>query len=208
MNIFEKLRDFDNTYKEIIAGVDEAGRGPWAGPVVAAAVILDKNKIETLQDINDSKKIPEAKREMLFDIVREACIAYAIAEISHAGIDKSDILSATMLAMANAVKGLKSQPQLILVDGISRPPIENIKIETIISGDAKSLSIAAASILAKVHRDRIMRNYDLMYPVYGFGKHKGYGTAVHMKALAEYGVCPIHRLSYKPVAEVVKKFKK
>ncbi|MEI7542319.1 MAG: ribonuclease HII [bacterium] len=208
MNIFEKLRNFDSTYTEIIAGVDEAGRGPWAGPVVAAAVILDKNKLETLHEINDSKKIPEAKREMLFDIVREACIAYAIAEISHTGIDKSDILSATMLAMANAVKGLKSQPQLILVDGISRPPIEDIKIETIISGDAKSLSIAAASILAKVHRDRVMRNYDLMYPVYGFGKHKGYGTAVHMKALAEYGVCPIHRLSYKPVAEAAKKFKK
>lgn len=207
MNIYETLRDFDGSYSEIIAGVDEAGRGPWAGPVVAAAVVLDKKKLHTLKDINDSKKIPEKKREILFDIVQDACTAYAIAEVSSFNIDKSDILSATMLAMANAVKGLKLQPQIVLVDGISKPPVEGVKIETIIGGDAKSLSIAAASILAKVHRDRLMRNYDIMYPEYGFKKHKGYGTALHIKALYKFGVCRIHRLSYKPVAVVVEKFK-
>jgi len=198
--------DFDSHYSGIIAGVDEAGRGPWAGPVVAAAVILNPAALGTLGGINDSKKIPEKKREMLFDVVRDACTAYAIAEISHLAIDKTDILSATMLAMANAVAGLKSSPQVILVDGISKPPVEGVKIETIIGGDAKSLSIAAASILAKVHRDNLMRNYSGMYPQYGFDKHKGYGTAAHIKALDEFGVCPIHRLTYKPVAEVVKKW--
>jgi ribonuclease HII len=205
MYIFENLKSFDNAYRGIIAGVDEAGRGPWAGPVVAAAVILDKKKTDTLTGVNDSKKIPEKKREMLFDVIRDACVSYAITEVSNTDIDKSDILSATMLAMANAVKGLNAQPQTVLVDGISKPPIDGVKIETITGGDAKSLSIAAASILAKVYRDRLMRNYDLQYPVYGFKKHKGYGTAVHIKALYEYGVCPIHRLSYKPVAEAVKK---
>ena len=205
MRIFEKLKKFDASFEVIFAGVDEAGRGPWAGPVVAAAVILDKNKLASLSGINDSKKIPEKKRELLFDIVREACITYAINEISHSAIDKTDILKATLLAMANAVRALQTTPQLIVVDGISRPPVDGMEIETVIDGDARSLSIAAASILAKVHRDRIMRNYGVMYPQYGFEKHKGYGTAVHIKALDKYGVCPIHRLSYKPVAEVVRK---
>ena len=205
MGIFEDLKNFDGAYAEIIAGVDEAGRGPWAGPVVAAAVILDKTRLASLSAINDSKKIPEKNREILFDVVRDACVAYAIAEMSHSVIDKTDILSATMQAMAAAVKGLKSQPQKVLVDGNRKPPIEGLDIETIVGGDARSLSIAAASILAKVHRDRLMRNYDGMYPGYGFANHKGYGTAQHIKALDERGVCPIHRVSYKPVGDVIRK---
>ena len=205
MGIFEDLKKFDGSYDEIIAGVDEAGRGPWAGPVVAAAVILDKSRIASLSSINDSKKIPEKKREMLFDVVREACTAYSITEMSHAVIDRTDILSATMQAMAAAVRGLKAPPQIVLVDGNRTPPIEGLKIETVTGGDAKSLSIAAASILAKVHRDRLMRNYGAMYPEYGFEYHKGYGTAEHIRALDEHGACPIHRVSYKPVEDVIRK---
>jgi ribonuclease HII len=205
MSLFEELRDFDRKYSGIVAGIDEAGRGPWAGPVVAASVILDPDKLETLHGINDSKKINEKKREELFDIVKSGCTAYGIAEVSSASIDKTNILIATLDAMASAVNNMKIRPEIIIVDGISKPPISKIKIETIIGGDAKSLSIAAASILAKVHRDRLMRGFDIKYPQYGFAKHKGYGTAAHIKALNEYGVSPIHRVSYKPVAAVIYK---
>ncbi len=207
MKVFDSLKSFDMEYagSGALAGVDEAGRGPWAGPVVAAAVILNPAMTETLSEINDSKKINEKKREELFDVVINASLAYSIAEVSSLMIDKTDILKATMEAMKNAVKGLKTQPSLVLVDGISKPDTGGIKLETVVDGDAKSLSIAAASILAKVYRDRIMRNFDRQYPAYGFAKHKGYGTAAHIKALKENGVCPIHRMTYKPVKEISNK---
>jgi len=200
---YEKLTAFDRAYACVLAGVDEAGRGPWAGPVVAAAVVLDPKKLETLKEIDDSKKIPEKKRELLFNIVIDASLSYAICEVSETVIDKENILQATLRAMSNAVEKLTVKPALVLVDGTKCPDLPNFKSEAVVDGDAKSMSIAAASILAKVHRDRIMRNYDRMFPVYGFAKHKGYGTAEHMAALRKYGVCEIHRKSYKPVREII-----
>jgi ribonuclease HII len=203
MKNHEKLKGFDKAYNCIVAGVDEAGRGPWAGPVVAAAVILDPQKLETLMEIDDSKKIPEKKREMLFNIVIDASLSYAICEVSEKVIDKENILQATLRAMSNAVQKLTVKPVLVLVDGNKCPDLPDFKSEAVVDGDAKSLSIAAASILAKVHRDRVMRNYDKMFPVYGFTKHKGYGTAAHIAALKKFGVCEIHRKSYKPVREII-----
>jgi ribonuclease HII len=202
---YEKLLAFDRAYGCVLAGVDEAGRGPWAGPVVAAAVVLDPQKLETLREIDDSKKIPEKKREKLFDIVVEASLAYAISEVSHTVIDKENILQATLRGMSNAVEKLTVKPALVLIDGTKCPDLPNFKSEAVVDGDAKSMSIAAASILAKVHRDRVMRNYDKMYPQYGFARHKGYGTAEHMAALKKFGVCEIHRKSYRPVREVIEK---
>lgn len=203
MKNYDKLKDFDMAYNCVIAGVDEAGRGPWAGPVVAAAVILDPQKLDMLKEIDDSKKIPEKKRELLFNIVIDAAVSYAICEVSETVIDKENILQATLRAMSNAVEKLTVKPALVLVDGTKCPDLENFKSEAVVDGDAKSLSIAAASILAKVHRDRVMRNYDKMYPVYGFAKHKGYGTTAHIAALKKHGVCEIHRKSYKPVRDIM-----
>ena len=202
---YEKLIAFDRVYNCVLAGVDEAGRGPWAGPVVAAAVILDPKKLDILMEIDDSKKIPEKKRELLFNIVIDASLSYAICEVSEIVIDKENILQATLRAMSNAVEKLTIMPGLVLIDGTKCPDLPKFKSEAVVDGDARSLSIAAASILAKVHRDRVMRNYDKMYPQYGFAKHKGYGTAEHMAALAKHGVCEIHRKSYKPVREVMEK---
>lgn len=199
----EKLLGFDRAYGCVLAGVDEAGRGPWAGPVVAAAVILDPGKSGLLTEIDDSKKIPEKKRERLFDVVVECSLAYAISEVSHTVIDKENILQATLRGMSNAVEKLTVRPQIVIIDGTKCPDLPNFKSEAVIDGDARSMSIAAASILAKVHRDRIMRNYDKMFPQYGFAKHKGYGTAEHIAALRKYGACEIHRRSYKPVSEII-----
>jgi ribonuclease HII len=199
MSVYEQLKNFDGGYAGMVAGVDEAGRGPWAGPVVAAAVILDRDLAATLTAVNDSKKLTEKKREELFDVVINACKSYSIAEISNTVIDRTNILSATMEAMKNAVNGLKTAPDIVLVDGNSKPDGGGARIVTVVDGDAKSLSIAAASILAKVYRDRLMRNFDRMYPGYGFARHKGYGTQEHMKALSDQGICAIHRVSYKPV---------
>lgn len=201
------LFDFDSSHKGIICGVDEAGRGPWAGPVVAAAVILDPEKISTLGEVDDSKKIPEKKREELFQAVINASLTYSIAEISAKIIDRSDILSSTMNAMKSCVEKLSQKPEVVLVDGNKAPDLQGYNIITVVDGDAKSLSIAAASILAKVYRDRIMRNYDRLYPGYGFASHKGYGTKEHMEALNRLGTCCIHRFSYKPVAEIEAKKK-
>lgn len=208
MKNFEKLMEFDLKYNGVIAGVDEAGRGPWAGPIVAAAVILDKKKLEILSEVDDSKKISEKKRESLYEKIINASICFAISEVSHKVIDKENILTATIKAMQNCIEKLVNKPEILLIDGNMKFMVENIKVEHIVDGDAKSLSIAAASILAKVHRDRIMRNYHELYPQYGFNKHKGYGTSEHIKALIRYGPCEIHRKSYKPVEKIIKNNKK
>ncbi len=179
----------------VIAGVDEAGRGPWAGPVVAAAVVLDPQCMPT--GIADSKKLTAERREALFgEIFSTAQVGIAFADAER--IDRDNVLAATMWAMHRAVTELPRAPSLVLVDGNRAPPLE-CAIETIVKGDALSLSIAAASIIAKVSRDRMMARLDAQYPGYGFAQHKGYGTAQHSAALAEYGVTPLHRRSFKPV---------
>lgn len=200
---FAGLCRFDDKYGCMLAGVDEAGRGPWAGPVVAAAVILDRDKLSALTRLDDSKKLPENTREELFDIVISSSISYCIRGVSSARIDSSDILSATMLAMSGAISGLKVMPEKILVDGNRLPSAPGFCMEAVVDGDAKSLAVAAASVLAKVHRDRIMRKFDAIYPGYGFSSHKGYGTAKHEEALKKLGICPIHRKSYKPVKKIM-----
>jgi ribonuclease HII len=183
----------------LVCGIDEAGRGPWAGPVVASAVILNPNKFP--QGLNDSKKLNHEKREALFEpIMNSADVGIGI--VSAAEIDEINILQATYLAMRRAVENLKAKPTLALVDGNRAPPLP-CKVQTIIKGDSLSLSIAAASIIAKVTRDRIMVAMDLQYPEYGFAKHKGYGTAVHASALQKNGPCTEHRKSFKPVKEMI-----
>lgn len=177
----------------LIAGVDEAGRGPLAGPVVAAAVILpEKIFIETL---NDSKKLTPKQRDELFDIIKEMSLAYGIGIVDEKCIDEINILNATKKAMKAAIEALKPQPQLLLTDAVH---LEDIKIEqtNIIKGDALSISVAAASILAKVTRDRLIDEMDCQYPQYGFSKHKGYGTKDHIDAIKKFGICPIHRISF------------
>lgn len=201
---FAGLSRFDDDYGCTLAGVDEAGRGPWAGPVVAAAVILDRNKTALLTRLDDSKKLSEKTREELYDIVISASVSYCICGISAARTDSTDILSATMLAMSSAITGLKAMADKIIVDGNRLPPAPGFNMEAVVGGDAKSLSIAAASVLAKVHRDRIMRKFDVIYPGYGFSLHKGYGTKIHDEALGRLGICPIHRKSYKPVKKYIK----
>lgn len=205
MDRINLLYEFDKKFGNTIVGVDEAGRGPWAGPVVAAAVILDFSKIDLYKDIQDSKKISEKKREKLFELITNNCRAYSISEVSHNLIDEINILQATLLAMKNSIEKIQEPFDIILIDGIHKPEINSEKIKCIINGDARSLSIAAASILAKVHRDRIMRYYDGRYPEYGFAKHKGYGTKKHIEALSRYGVSPIHRKTYRPVQKILKK---
>jgi ribonuclease HII len=182
----------------IPCGVDEAGRGPWAGPVVAAAVILNPDNIPA--GLNDSKKLNEAKREALFDPIMTTSIV-GVGIVDAATIDEINILQATYRAMSGAISALFTQPTLALIDGNRAPPL-SIRTQTIIGGDAKCLSIAAASIIAKVTRDRLMRNLDQQYPAYGFAKHKGYGTAHHMAVLQRIGPCPEHRKSYAPIAKL------
>lgn len=178
-----------------VCGVDEAGRGPWAGPVVAAAVILDPANIPS--GLNDSKKLTEARRESLFDpIMRAAEVGVGIVDAAR--IDELNILKATYVAMAEAVAALARAPTIALIDGNRAPPL-TCRCVTIVGGDAKSLSIAAASIIAKVTRDRLMHNLDRQYPDYGFAAHKGYGTAAHATALQRLGPCPEHRKSFAPI---------
>ena len=180
----------------IICGIDEAGRGPWAGPVVASVVVLDPQN--TPSGLNDSKKLNEVKREALFDpIMRSSHVGIGI--VSAKEIDDINILQATFLAMQRAFDQLEVKPDLALIDGNKSPKLM-CKTQTIIGGDAKSLSIAAASIIAKVTRDRIMHQLDLTHPHYGFARHKGYGTQVHAAALAKHGPCAEHRKSFKPIA--------
>ena len=182
-----------NGYK-LICGVDEAGRGPLAGPVCAAAVILPVNC--EIEGLNDSKKISEKKREALFDIIKEKAIAYSIAFGSLEEIEEYNILEATYIAMNRAIEGLETKADFALIDGNRVPKGITIPCETVVKGDAKSCSIAAASILAKVTRDRLMLEYDKKYPEYLFGTHKGYGTKAHYEAIKQHGVCEIHRLSF------------
>ena len=176
-----------------VCGVDEAGRGPLAGPVFAAAVILPENC--EIEGLNDSKKLSEKKREALFDVIKEKAISWSVASVDEKVIDEINILQATYLAMKNAVEGLDVPADYALIDGNRMPPIE-INGETVIKGDAKSMSIAAASILAKVSRDRFMLELDENYPQYQFAKHKGYGTKLHYEMLTEHGVSPCHRMSF------------
>lgn len=179
---------------KFICGVDEAGRGPLAGPVCAAAVILPEDC--EIEGLNDSKKISEKKRELLFDVIIEKALAYSIAFGSVKEIEEYNILEATYIAMNRAINGLNIKPDFALIDGNRVPKGIGIPCETIVKGDAKSCSIAAASILAKVTRDRLMLEYDKKYPEYLFSAHKGYGTKAHYEAIKQHGVCEIHRLSF------------
>ena len=184
----------------LVAGVDEAGRGPLAGPVVAAAVILDD--LRPIAGLADSKKLTAARREALFDEIRAKALCCSIAEASVEEIDELNILQATLLAMRRAVMGLRLKPVLALVDG-NRIPLLDMPAEAIVKGDALVKSISAASILAKVHRDRWCLRLDAQYPEYGFAGHKGYGTPAHLAALKLHGACPEHRRSFSPVAQVL-----
>jgi len=184
----------------LVAGVDEAGRGPLAGPVVAAAVILDD--LKPISGLADSKKLSALRRELLFDEIRAKALCCSVAFASVEEIDQLNILQATMLAMTRAVEGLRLKPHKALIDGNRVPPLR-ILAEAIIKGDALVPSISAASILAKVVRDRWCVAFDLHYPQYGFAVHKGYGTVRHLAALREHGACPQHRRSFAPVAGVL-----
>ena len=185
----------------LVAGVDEAGRGPLAGPVVAAAVILDD--LHPIKGLRDSKQLTALRRERLFDLIMARALCVAIAEASHEEIDRLNILQATMLAMQRAVARLRLPPALVLVDGNRVPPLA-MQARAIVQGDAKVAAISVASIVAKVHRDRWCAELHQRYPAYGFGGHKGYPTAAHLKALRELGPCPEHRRSFAPVREALR----
>lgn len=208
---FERLKTIkeieENLYDEgitSIAGIDEAGRGPLAGPVVVASVIMPRESM--IEGVNDSKKVSEKKREKLYKEIINECIAYGVGIIDQEEIDKINILNATKEGLTKAIKGMENnlkekkqkieKPEIILVDALTKIDTDHIPYRSIIKGDSKSYSIAAASIIAKVTRDRIMRQWDEVYPMYGFAKHKGYGTVAHMEAIREYGLCPLHRRSF------------
>lgn len=179
---------------EYICGIDEAGRGPLAGPVVVAAAIMPKDSM--IEGVNDSKKVSEKKREALYEKITEEAIAWGVGIIDQKEIDRINILNATKEGLTEAVKSLNVKPDRIIVDALNGIDTLGIPYTSIIKGDAKCYSIAAASIIAKVTRDRIMRQWDEIYPQYGFEKHKGYGTKAHIEAIKEYGLCPLHRLSF------------
>lgn len=178
---------------KMIAGIDEAGRGPLAGPVVAASVILPEKVF--IKNLNDSKKLTPKKRQELFEVIKETAISYGIGVVDEKCIDKINILNATKLAMEKAIKSMEEKPDILLIDALE---LENIGLEqiSIKKGDSLSVSIAAASILAKVTRDRIIEEMDSVYPQYGFSRHKGYGTKEHIEAIKKFGICPIHRVSF------------
>ena len=186
----------------LVAGVDEAGRGPLAGPVVAAAVILDD--LHPIKGLADSKKLTASRRDALFDEIRAKALCCSIAMASVEEIDQLNIMQATLLAMRRAVEGLRLKPIRVLVDG-NRIPVLRIQAEAIVKGDSLVPAISAASILAKVHRDRLCADLDQQYPHYGFARHKGYGTALHLAALQEHGACEQHRKSFRPVTDVLNK---
>ena len=194
----EKLKEIENElYKKgakKICGIDEAGRGPLAGPVVVAAVIMPEDSM--LEGVNDSKKISEKKREKLYDEITETAIAWGVGIIDPKEIDDINILNATKKGVTTALMELTDKPDIILVDALTGIDTLGIPYQSIIKGDAKSYSIAAASIIAKVTRDRIMRQWDEIYPEYGFEKHKGYGTKVHIEVIKNNGICPIHRKTF------------
>ena len=185
----------------LVAGVDEAGRGPLMGPVVAAAVILDD--LHPIKGLADSKVLTALRRDKLYDEIRAKALCFSIAQATVEEIDEINVLQATMLAMKRAVEGLRLKPSKVLVDG-NRIPTLVIVAEAIVGGDALVPAISAASILAKVWRDRWCQEFHLEYPQYGFATHKGYGTAEHLAALREHGACPQHRRTFRPVAEVLK----
>lgn len=188
-DIYNKRPEF-----KYICGIDEAGRGPLAGPVVVASVILPRDSM--IEGINDSKKVSEKKREKLYDLILEESISYGIGIINQSEIDEINILEATKKGLTTSIEEMQVKPDLILVDALNHIDTKGIPYEPIIKGDAKVYSIAAASIIAKVTRDRIMRQWDEIYPQYGFAKHKGYGTSAHITAIKEYGLCPLHRKSF------------
>lgn len=177
-----------------ICGIDEAGRGPLAGPVVVGAVIMPKDSF--IEGVNDSKKVSEKKREKLYDLITEEAISYGVGIVDHNKIDEINILNATKLGLKMAIENLKVRPDLILVDALNNMDTDGIPYKSIIKGDAKVYAISCASIIAKVTRDRIMREWDSVYPEYGFEKHKGYGTAAHIAAIKEHGPCIIHRRTF------------
>ncbi len=189
----EENKLYDNNVK-YICGIDEAGRGPLAGPVVVGAVILPEDSF--IEGINDSKKISEKKREKLYEIITQEAIAYSVGIVEQKTIDEINILNATKLGVKIALEGLKQKPEIIMVDALNNMDTLGIPYISVVKGDAKNYCIAAASIVAKVTRDRIMRQWDEVYPVYGFSKHKGYGTAEHIRILKENGPCMIHRKSF------------
>ena len=198
---FERLTKIKEVEKDLynkgfknICGIDEAGRGPLAGPVVVAGVIMPKDSM--IEWVHDSKKVTERRREILYEKIKEEAISYSIAVIDHNIIDDINILNATKQGVTEVVDGLDVKPDLIIVDALTHINTRGIPYEPIIKGDAKCYNIAAASILAKVTRDRIMRQWDEIYPQYGFAAHKGYGTAKHIAAIKEYGLCPIHRITF------------
>ncbi len=177
-----------------ICGIDEAGRGPLAGPVVVASVIMPENSM--IEGVNDSKKVSEKKREKLYDLILDEAISYGIGIVGQDEIDEINILNATKKGLTMSLQELTQKPDLIIVDALSKINTLGIPYESIIKGDAKCYSISAASIIAKVTRDRIMREWDKIYPQYGFATHKGYGTSSHIKAIIENGPCPIHRKTF------------
>ena len=193
-----KLKEIDKEFFDIgmkyVCGIDEAGRGPLAGPVVVASVMLPENSM--IEGVNDSKKISESKREKLYDIILQEAISYGIGIIYQDEIDEINILQATKKGLHEAVANMNVKPNVILVDALTGIDTLGIPYKSIIKGDAKSYSIGAASIIAKVTRDRIMREWDKVYPEYGFAGHKGYGTAKHIEAIKKYGLTPIHRRSF------------
>ena len=194
-----KLKEIEETIYEkegvkYICGIDEAGRGPLAGPVVVAAAIMPRNSM--IEGVNDSKKVSEKKREKLYEEITSSAIAWGVGIIDQTEIDNINILNATKKGLTQSLKELEVKPELILVDALTKIDTLGIPYRSIIKGDAKSYSIAAASIIAKVTRDRIMKEWDELYPMYGFEKHKGYGTKMHIEAIKEYGICPLHRRSF------------
>ena len=193
MDCYDMEKDAWSRGVTLVCGVDEAGRGPLAGPVAAAAVIL--NPRDPIRGIDDSKKLSPKKREELFGEIQSRSLAWAIAFVGEKEIDEINILQASMKAMAQAVGRLSLAPQLILVDGNRRPPVQG-QVELLVKGDARSASIGAASILAKVARDRYMEHLDRLYPAYGFAKHKGYPTKAHYEAIRAHGVLPVHRKTF------------
>ena len=187
-------KDLYNKGFKNICGIDEAGRGPLAGPVVVAGVIMPENSM--IEFVNDSKKVTEKRREKLYDVIMEEAISYCVSVIDQDVIDEINILNATKKGVTDVVDGLEIKPDLILVDALEHINTRGIPYEPLIKGDARCYNIAAASILAKVTRDRIMRQWDEIYPQYGFLSNKGYGTAKHIEAIKQYGLCPIHRKSF------------
>lgn len=196
LNELKKIENeiYEKEHVEYICGIDEAGRGPLAGPVVVASVIMKPDSF--IEGVNDSKKVSEKKREKLYEQIIEEAVSYSVGIIDQNEIDEINILNATKKGLTESIKGLKVKPERIIVDALDKIDTCGIPYMSIVKGDAKCYSIAAASIIAKVTRDRIMRQWDEVYPMYGFSRHKGYGTAAHIAAIKEYGLCPLHRRSF------------